>query len=227
MMLLWRRLNFVTNFKTCQGGSRPWGGSFDIAHQERRLGELELQANSTELWNNADHAKQLLRERAAAQASVDRYRVLASSLDEAWTAFDLAQESGDQELFEEAERLLASVERSLSDAEFLSKMHGEYDRLNAIIEMNAGSGGTEAQDWALMLLRMYVRWSERKGFKLEELDYRAGEEAGIKSATLYIEGDFAYGLLRGEQGVHRLVRISPFDSNARRHTSFASVAEVS
>lgn len=103
-------------------------------------------------------------------------------------------------------------------------MNGEFDRSNAIVEINSGSGGTEAQDWADMLYRMYLRWAERKGFKLDELDYQAGEGAGIKSATIYIEGEYAYGHLRSEQGVHRLVRISPFDSNARRHTSFASIA---
>jgi peptide chain release factor 2 len=102
-------------------------------------------------------------------------------------------------------------------------MSGEFDRADAILEINAGAGGTEAQDWAQMLMRMYIRWGERKGFSLEELDYQAGEGAGIKSVTLLIAGGFAYGHLRGEQGVHRLVRISPFDANARRHTSFASV----
>jgi peptide chain release factor 2 len=108
--------------------------------------------------------------------------------------------------------------------EFKAKMSGEFDSYLALIEINGGSGGTEAQDWAEMLLRMYLRWAERKGFEVEELDYQAGEVAGIKSATIYVKGPYAYGLLRSEQGVHRLVRISPFDSNARRHTSFASVA---
>ena len=158
------------------------------------------------------------------QSVINSFRALDSLLDDSRTAFELGQESADPELFSEAEQSLLKLEEELSKAEFLCKMNGEYDRLSAIVEINGGSGGTEAQDWALMLFRMYVRWAERKGFKLEELDYRPGEEAGIKSATLYIEGEFAYGFLRSEQGVHRLVRISPFDSNARRHTSFASVA---
>ncbi len=108
--------------------------------------------------------------------------------------------------------------------EFKRKMNGEFDAQDAILEVNAGAGGTESQDWANMLLRMYLRWAEKKGFKVQELEYSPGEEAGIKSATILVQGDFAYGHLRSEQGVHRLVRISPFDSNARRHTSFASVA---
>lgn len=107
--------------------------------------------------------------------------------------------------------------------DFLCKMNGEFDRSYAIVEITAGAGGTEAQDWANMLLRMYLRWAERKGFAVEELDYQAGEAAGIKNSTILVSGDFAYGYLRSEQGVHRLVRISPFDSNARRHTSFAAV----
>ena len=118
---------------------------------------------------------------------------------------------------------LDALAAELKRQEFLFKMRGEFDSQSAIIEINAGAGGTEAQDWAEMLLRMYLRWGERKGFRLEELDYLAGDGAGIKHATIAVQGEFAYGFLRGEAGVHRLVRISPFDSNARRHTSFASV----
>lgn len=116
------------------------------------------------------------------------------------------------------------MELNLAKQEFFCKMSGPHDSNDAIVDITGGSGGTEAQDWAAMLLRMYLRWAEKKGFSVEELDYRAGEEAGLKGVTLLVRGDHAYGYLRGEQGVHRLVRISPFDSNARRHTSFASVA---
>ncbi len=123
----------------------------------------------------------------------------------------------------EAERSAVSCEKELLAKEFFCKMRGEFDSENAIIEINPGSGGTEAQDWAEMLLRMYLRWAERKGFQLEELDYQAGDGAGIKRAAISIKGSYVYGLLRSERGVHRLVRISPFDSNDRRHTSFASV----
>ncbi len=119
---------------------------------------------------------------------------------------------------------IAELDKQIAKEEFRLKMSGPFDKQFAILQVNAGSGGTEAQDWAEMLLRMYIRWCERKGFAIEELDYEAGEGAGIKRATIFIQGSFSYGFLRSEQGVHRLVRISPFDSNARRHTSFASVA---
>lgn len=136
----------------------------------------------------------------------------------------LAVESGDSDFLDETLTLLRQLEEEIGKLEFRCKMRGEFDRTDAIVEINGGSGGTEAQDWALMLFRMYVRWAERKGLKVEELDYQPGDVAGIKNATLLIQGEFAYGYLRSEQGVHRLVRISPFDSNARRHTSFASVS---
>lgn len=124
----------------------------------------------------------------------------------------------------EAAELISKLTQLVDAQEFFRKMRGEHDRNNAIVEINSGAGGTESQDWAEMLLRMYIRWGQKKGFTVEEVDYQAGEGAGIKSATILIQGDFVYGHLRSEQGVHRLVRISPFDSNARRHTSFAAVA---
>jgi peptide chain release factor 2 len=142
---------------------------------------------------------------------------------DAQASLELAVESQDQEFCAETLRLLERLEHDIGALEFRCKMRGEFDKADAIVEFNGGSGGTEAQDWALMLLRMYTRWAEKKGFSLEELDYQPGEVAGIKNATVLVKGAFAYGHLRGEAGVHRLVRISPFDSNARRHTSFASV----
>ncbi len=140
------------------------------------------------------------------------------------TALELAVDTQDPDFIKECEGSLASLEAEVLKREFLCKMSGQFDHNNAIVEINGGSGGTEAQDWAEMLYRMYIRWAERKGFKLEELDYQPGEVAGLKNVVVLIEGNFAYGHLRSEQGVHRLVRISPFDSNARRHTSFASVS---
>lgn len=142
---------------------------------------------------------------------------------DAQVSLELAVESQDEEFTAETLRLLERLEHEVGALEFRCKMRGEFDKADAIVEFNGGSGGTEAQDWALMLLRMYSRWAEKKGFSLEELDYQPGEVAGIKNATVLVKGPFAYGHLRGEAGVHRLVRISPFDSNARRHTSFASV----
>jgi peptide chain release factor 2 len=140
------------------------------------------------------------------------------------TSLELAVEADDEELKRETIQLIAKLEHEVGALEFRRMMRGEFDKSDAIIEFNGGSGGTEAQDWALMLLRMYTRWAERKGFSVEELDFQAGEVAGIKSATLLVRGPYAYGHLRAEAGVHRLVRISPFDSNARRHTSFASLS---
>ena len=145
-------------------------------------------------------------------------------ISDAQVSFELAVEAKDEELEKETLQLIDTTEKEIGTLEFRCKMRGEFDKADAIVEFNGGSGGTEAQDWALMLLRMYIRWGEKKGFKIEELDYQPGEVAGIKNATILVSGSFAYGHLRGESGVHRLVRISPFDSNARRHTSFASVS---
>jgi len=165
-----------------------------------------------------------MQQRSSCQETLDSFTRLLSLLGDASTALELAIESGEPEFLDESFNLLSTLTECLEKQEFICKMSGEFDGSPAILEVNGGAGGTEAQDWAEMLLRMYIRWAERKGFSLEELDYQPGEEAGIKSATLLIKGNFAYGHLRSEQGVHRLVRISPFDSNARRHTSFASVS---
>ncbi len=136
---------------------------------------------------------------------------------------ELGEESEDTETLEEVRSLLPEIEKRVGQMEFARMLSGEYDANNAIVSINAGAGGTEAQDWAEMLLRMYLRFCERRGFRTEMTDYQPGEEAGIKSATFSVEGDYAYGWLRAEKGIHRLVRISPFDSSARRHTSFCSV----
>ena len=137
--------------------------------------------------------------------------------------FELAEEENDESPFSEVSSTLDSLEKEISDFEFQTRLGGADDSKNVILSINAGAGGTESQDWAQMLLRMYVRWIERREFEYEEFDIQAGQEAGIKSATILVKGDYAYGYLKSENGVHRLVRISPFDSNKRRHTSFASV----
>ncbi len=165
----------------------------------------------------------MLRERSLCQEAIDGVEELDTLVGDAETAIELASE-GEQEFIEEAQNTLKTLTEKIAAREFLCKMDGEFDSQNAILEINSGAGGTEAQDWGEMLLRMYLRWAEKKGFSVEHLECTAGEEAGIKSSTIFIKGDYAYGHLRSEQGVHRLVRISPFDSNARRHTSFASVA---
>lgn len=199
------------------------GGFFDIETKKQRNEELEVITQANEFWNDNDRATLILKERANIQAIIESFTKMESLLADGQASLELAIETKDQEMIDEVERLSVELEKVVYTQEFVRKMSGEFDKDNAIIDINGGSGGTEAQDWAEMLMRMYVRWGERKGYKVDIYDYQAGEVAGIKSATVFIEGDYAYGHLRSEHGVHRLVRISPFDSNARRHTSFASV----
>jgi len=198
------------------------GGFFDVDNKERRLSELDLITQQDSLWENAEQAKVLLSEQSELKAVLSRFQQIKSTASDLETAYELSKD--DIELQKEVLQNYSSLTKYLDAEEFLLKMRGEFDSENAILEINSGAGGTEAQDWAEMLLRMYVRWAERKGFQLEELDYQAGEGAGIKRCAISIKGKHAYGYLRSERGVHRLVRISPFDSNARRHTSFASVS---
>ena len=164
-----------------------------------------------------------MKERSDLQGVVDLFARLLKMHEEGEATLEIAKESGDKDFESEAMNGVAALNAAIGKEEFRLKMSGQFDKQHAILEVTSGSGGTEAQDWAEMLLRMYIRWAERKGFSLQELDYQPGDGAGIKRATILVEGDYAYGFLRAEQGVHRLVRISPFDSNARRHTSFASV----
>lgn len=201
-----------------------YGGFFDVADKESRLRELDLITQQDSLWNDAEKAREVLKEQSELKAVLQRFSEIEKTANNLETAFELAKEAPDPELEGEVASSYKQLAVALDQEEFLLKMRGEFDSENAIIEINAGSGGTEAQDWAEMLLRMYVRWAERKSFAIEELDYQPGEGAGIKRCALSIKGDHAYGYLRSERGVHRLVRISPFDSNARRHTSFASVS---
>jgi peptide chain release factor 2 len=165
----------------------------------------------------------VLREQAQLKSTVDSYDGLLRQLEDSGVLIELADEAKDEATATEAGGTLQSIEDAVGKLEFARMLSGPYDRNGALVSINAGAGGTESQDWAEMLLRMYVRWAERKGYKVEELDRQAGDEAGIKSATVGIEGEWAYGWARAEAGVHRLVRISPYDANARRHTSFASV----
>jgi peptide chain release factor 2 len=185
---------------------------------------LGRQSQSTDFWSDAGQARELLKERALLEDTVASYNSLFKLYANLQVACEILMELPDPETQIESQKLLQQLEDGLTRMEFMRKMSGRFDATGAILEINSGSGGTEAQDWAEMLLRMYLRWAEKKGFKAEQLDYQPGEAAGIKSVTILFNGGYAYGHLRSEQGVHRLVRISPFDSNARRHTSFASVA---
>jgi len=165
----------------------------------------------------------VLREQARLKSSVESFEAQLKTLEDADVLIEMADEAKDEATAVEAAGTLSAIEEAVSKIEFARMLSGPYDRQGALVSVNAGAGGTESQDWAAMLMRMYARWAERKGFKLEELDRQPGDEAGIKSATIGVEGEWAYGWLRAEAGVHRLVRISPFDGQARRHTSFASV----
>jgi peptide chain release factor 2 len=199
------------------------GGFFDIERKTQRFQELELVTQANEFWNDKDKATILLKEQSHIKSIIENFKKMENLLADANASLELAIDTKDAEMIAEVEKLSSELEALVYSQEFIRKMSGEFDKDNAILEFNGGSGGTEAQDWAEMLMRMYVRWAERKGYRVEVFDYQAGEVAGIKSATIFIEGEYAYGHLRSEHGVHRLVRISPFDSNARRHTSFASV----
>lgn len=174
-------------------------------------------------WEQGDRAQDLLKERTGLEKIVEGWQRAAAELDDLRVLAELGEESADEATLVEIRELLPELEKRVAQMEFTRMLSGEHDACNAIFSINAGAGGLEAQDWADMLLRMYLRFFEKKGFKAEITDFQEGEEGGLKNATLTVDGDFAYGWLRSEIGIHRLVRISPFDNNARRHTSFCSV----
>ena len=203
-------------------GSKSSGGIFDVARLSERLTELDELASREDLWTNAEKAQGLLRERSAVQAKVGGLARLREGAEEIKLYLDMAAE-GEEEALAEAETRLAQLDKEVAQLELQRMLGGEHDLSNAIVNVHPGAGGTESQDWAEMLLRMLLRWAERRGFKVQIVEVTPGEGAGIKSATFTVEGEYAYGYLRAEAGVHRLVRISPFDANARRHTSFAAI----
>jgi peptide chain release factor 2 len=174
-------------------------------------------------WDNKDKANALMKERASLERSLKDWNSLSTRFHDLEAMADLAAEKDGEAMRSELESEIATIQKDISSAEVAALLSGEQDVSNAIISIHPGAGGTEAQDWAEMLMRMYLRWAEAHGYKTEILDYQNGEEAGVKSVTFTVSGDYAYGKLKAEAGVHRLVRISPFDANKRRHTSFASV----
>jgi len=199
------------------------GGVFDWDNALRRLDELNALAESPDVWNDPTAAQAAMRERNKLASQVEAVRVLERELADTVELIELAEMEGDESLLDEAQAALEMARAKAGRAELEALLSGEADGNDAYLEINAGAGGTEAQDWASIIRRMYVRWAQAHGMSVEEMDESQGEEAGIKSSTLLIKGENAYGWLKTESGVHRLVRISPFDSNARRHTSFASV----
>jgi peptide chain release factor 2 len=199
------------------------GGIFDWDQAVIRLAELDSRAEDPNLWNDADAAQELMRERGRLAGIIDGVKALERECADTLELIELAEAEGDQAVVKDAVAALSALAEEAKRREIESLLSGEADGRDAFMEINAGSGGTEAQDWAEILLRMYTRWAETRNFKVEILDQSEGEQAGIKSVSLQITGANAYGWLKTESGVHRLVRISPFDSAARRHTSFASV----
>ena len=193
----------------------------ESAHQELDLLQAESAADG--FWNDMDHAQKITTRIKNLQDKIDDHKKREVGLEDLLTLCEMGQEMEDESLVPEVEEGYEHLVQDLEKARLATLFTGEYDHLNCMLTIHAGAGGTEAQDWASMLFRMYTRWAERQGFKWETLDYEDGDEAGIKSATIMVTGENAYGYLRGENGVHRLVRISPFDSNARRQTSFAAV----
>lgn len=202
---------------------RNFGGIFDLSRMTAQLEELEAQMGQADFWNDARAAAGVSRHKVRLERELQQWRDIEAKLSDVTTLLELAQETGDAGLERELASELDQFEPRLAALRVEHLLSGDLDQNNAIVAIHPGAGGTESQDWAQMLLRMYVRWAEGKGFKVDTLDLQAGEEAGIKSATVSVAGPYAYGYLKAEAGVHRLVRISPFDANKRRHTSFASV----
>lgn len=204
-------------------GPRSSGGIFDRAAKLSRIAEIEEDSTRPDFWSDRVRAQTLSREKTRLQKDLDAVDAPLQALREATDLLELAELEGESGFDAEVATTLDTVEQQVSGLEFARMMNGENDRADAIVEIHAGMGGTESQDWVQMLLRMYLMYCERRGFQAEVLDELAGEEAGLKSVTFQVTGDWAYGYLKAEAGVHRLVRISPFDANARRQTTFAGV----
>lgn len=190
---------------------------------QRRLDELEALSQESSFWDNPQSAQTLMREKNSLTKSLSEISEIARELNDNLELIELAELEGDEAIISEGQNALEATRERARRAELEALLSGEADANDCYMEINAGAGGTESQDWAAMLRRMYMRWANSRGFQIEQIDENIGEEAGIKSATILIKGEFAYGWAKTESGVHRLVRISPFDSNAKRHTSFASV----
>jgi len=207
-------------------GSTISEGIFDLPAKETRLGLIDAEMSSPSFWEDTRKAQALVQERAELARTVTTFKDLAGRAEETRLLWEMATEAGDESVTADIQESLKQVGEEVEAFELKIILSRPQDKKNAILSIHPGAGGTESQDWAQMLMRMYLRWAERSGFKAEVVDLLAGEEAGIKSATIEMSGEYAYGHLKGETGVHRLIRISPFDASRRRHTSFASVAVI-
>ncbi|MBP2194870.1 peptide chain release factor 2 [Pantoea cypripedii] len=211
-----------TVFRTSPSAATFLGGIFDYDAKKERLEEVNAELEQPDVWNEPERAQALGKERSSLEIIVGTLDQMYQGLEDVQGLLDLAVEADDEETFNDTIAELDGLEVKLGELEFRRMFSGEYDSADCYIDLQAGSGGTEAQDWASMLMRMYLRWAEAKGFKTEIIEESEGEVAGLKSATIRVSGDYAFGWLRTETGVHRLVRKSPFDSGGRRHTSFSS-----
>ena len=218
--------------KALEGSLAETAEALDIAEQGARLAELKAEQEKPEVWQDLERSAKLAREAAAVEGKLNAYEKSKKAIEEVYALIDLIEEMGGGEEeadaalsgeIEELDRLIRDAETDLEDMRIRALLRGKYDGYNALLTLHSGAGGTESCDWVSMLYRMYTRYAERSGYKVTELDRLDGDEAGIKSVDFKIEGENAYGYLKAEKGVHRLVRISPFDANKRRHTSFASL----
>ncbi|MEA4894440.1 MAG: peptide chain release factor 2 [Oscillospiraceae bacterium] len=199
------------------------GVALKLEDARKETAELERQAEEEGFWEDLENSQMVLKRTKQLKAKCEEFQKMQDAFNDLYTICEMAIEENDESMLDELVRGFAALEKKLEDARLATLLSGEYDSLGAILSFHAGAGGTEAQDWTQMLLRMYQRWADRHGFACKTLDYLDGDEAGIKSATISIEGENAYGYLKSENGIHRLVRISPFDASGRRHTSFAAV----
>ncbi|HEX6568785.1 MAG TPA: peptide chain release factor 2 [Acidimicrobiales bacterium] len=201
-------------------------GYLNVDHLRARRPQLEAEASRPDLWDDPERARRVTGELSAVVDDLERYEQLAGRLDDADTLHELARDEGDDESLAEVEQMLAAIDADLRRIELRSMFSGEHDEHDALVSIQAGEGGVDAQDWAEMLLRMYTRWAERRGFDVEVDEFTEGSEAGLSSAELVIKGRYAYGYLQAERGVHRLVRISPFNAQGKRQTAFAALQVV-
>ncbi|HXY77024.1 MAG TPA: PCRF domain-containing protein, partial [Steroidobacteraceae bacterium] len=220
---LWKSISSSASSRISLNAWPRFGGFFEYDRKHERLEEVARELEDPNVWSNPSRAQELGRERARLSAGVGEIDRTAKGIGEASELLELAEAEGDEAAAGDIERDAQRLEAEVRHLELKRMFRGEMDAHNAFLDIQAGAGGTEAQDWAQMLLRMYLRWGAAHGFECEVIDMNPGEVAGIKSATVEVRGEYAYGWLRTETGVHRLVRKSPFDSGNRRHTSFASV----
>jgi len=213
------RLRLLSHEKALEDLSEALG----LEKMKEEIKKLEEMSAEENFWSDLENSQKVLQKTSSLKNRVASYEKLKSDFDDALVMIELADEEGDESLVEECQSNIENIEKRLDEMTLTTLLTGEYDSKNAILTFHAGAGGTEAQDWAQMLFRMYCRWGERHDFKVSTLDYLDGDEAGIKSASILVEGENAYGYLKSETGIHRLVRVSPFDAAGRRHTSFASL----